>query len=96
MTELLTLLYSDAQTSATYQDQPHLHEPFLKADYPTQQRIPSVDKPAKSPTVSPSEAISLLVKYHQAVEMIKKHKQQQQQATQNLLTLLQQYLVSKD
>jgi hypothetical protein len=32
--------------------------------------------------------VHLLVKYHQAIELIKKHKQQQQQATQALLAVL--------
>jgi hypothetical protein len=40
--------------------------------------------------------VHLLEKYHQAVDLIKKHKQQQQQATQALMAVLQQYLASKD
>ena len=77
VTELLSLLYSDAQSNSTIHDQEMAHRRELLS---------------RQSVVSPSEAVHLLSKYHQAVELIKKHKQHQQQATVALMTVLQQYL----
>jgi hypothetical protein len=65
----------------------------VKQGSPSHQQPPTADKPVKPSAFSPHEAVALLLKYNHAVEVIKKHKQQQQQATHNLLAMLQHYLV---
>lgn len=50
----------------------------------------------KHPSVPAAEAAHLLAKYSQAVELIKRHRQQQQASTQQFLAVLQNYLASKD
>jgi len=79
------MLYTEAQGTSAGQDNQH---PFASSQRQEADSEGHLTQLPRQPPVSPSEAVHLLVKYHQAIELIKKHKQQQQQATQALLAVL--------